>query len=111
MGTEGRMDEGRKDTTRRRRWTNSLAASLSASLLPFTPTVQAIKTTEGHQVAANCKTLFTHKLTNTHIQATTHFLSREVVGGQQSSYETNVDLKHGHLGILGKQESTEKNIR
>lgn len=41
-------------------------------------------------------------------QVRTYFLSREVVGGQQSSNETDVDLKHGHLGILGKQDRQEE---
>lgn len=36
----------------------------------------------------------------------TYFLSREVVGGQQSSYKTDVDLKHGYLCILQKKAET-----
>lgn len=39
-------------------------------------------------------------------QVSTYFLSGEVVGSQESSYETNVDFKYRHLGILGKQDST-----
>lgn len=35
----------------------------------------------------------------------TYFLSREVVGGQQSSYKTDVDLKHGYLCVLEKTET------
>lgn len=35
----------------------------------------------------------------------TYFLSREVVGGQQSSYKTDVDLKHGYLCVLERTET------
>ena len=76
------MDERRKKRKK------SLLGSFSVSLFP----------------SSSCSS---YKNTNT--QKRTHFLSREVVGGQQSSYETNVDLKHRHLGILGKQEQREEN--
>lgn len=36
----------------------------------------------------------------------TYFLSGEVVGGQQSSYETDVDLEHGHLSVLEKTDKS-----
>lgn len=45
--------------------------------------------------------LQTHTYTQ---QVSTYFLSRQVVGSQQSSYETNIDLKHGYLSILGTQD-------
>lgn len=35
----------------------------------------------------------------------TYFLSREVVGGQQPSYKTDVDLEHGYLCVLGRTET------
>lgn len=35
----------------------------------------------------------------------TYFLSSEVVGSQQSSYKTDVDLKHGYLCILEETET------
>lgn len=34
----------------------------------------------------------------------TYFLSGEVVGGQQSANETDVDLKYGHLGVLQERK-------
>lgn len=36
----------------------------------------------------------------------TYLLSREVVGGQQSSYKTDVDLKHGYLCVLEKTDNS-----
>lgn len=45
------------------------------------------------------------------IQVGAYLLSREVVGGQQSSNEANVDFEHRHLSILEKQESMDENVK
>lgn len=90
---------------RRQTWSRSLPARLtvSQSFLSISSTIGPLvaslsptgPTAEVHLGAAECIPVCT--------QRRTYFLSREVVGGQQSSNETDVDLKHGHLGILGKQ--------